>query len=74
MTKNKCKKCKKSTKDSLAEELNLCQDCWEEEVDRNWWLEIFKLKIKNNMRYQKLFWFLMGMIITWFLIRNIKFF
>ena len=45
MSKQLCKKCKKSTKDSLAEELNLCQECWEYEADKDWWEEVKKLKI-----------------------------
>jgi len=75
MKKRKCKNCGETTKDSLAEDLDLCQTCWEEEADKDWWREIKKLKVrKNNMVYQKILWFLIGAIITFYLIRNIKFF
>jgi hypothetical protein len=48
MKKQKCKKCGKTTKDSLAEELGLCQECWEDECDKDWWREVRKLKVRNK--------------------------
>jgi hypothetical protein len=48
MKKFKCKNCGESTKDSLAEELNLCQECWEKECDKDWWRKVKNLKVKNK--------------------------
>jgi|YNPMSStandDraft_1061717.scaffolds.fasta_scaffold161563_2 DNA-directed RNA polymerase beta' subunit len=48
MKNQKCKNCGETTKDSLAEELELCQECWEDECDKDWWKEVAKLKVKNN--------------------------
>jgi len=47
MRTQNCKKCGKTTKDSLAEELQLCQECWEEKADKDWWMEVRKLKVKK---------------------------
>jgi threonine synthase len=75
MKNKKCKKCGQSVNDSIAIDLELCQTYWEEELDKSWWKEIEKLEgRKNNMLYQKILWFLIGAIITFYLIRNIKFF
>ena len=49
MKNQKCKNCGETTKDSLAEELELCQDCWEDECDKDWWEEIKKLKVKKKI-------------------------
>jgi len=48
--KQKCKKCKRcgqSIDDSIAIDLNLCQECWEDECDKDWWREVRKLKFKK---------------------------
>jgi hypothetical protein len=74
MKNQKCKNCGETTKDSLAEDLNLCQECWEDECDKDWWREVRKLKVKNNMGYQKTLWFLIGAIVTLIITRNIRFF
>jgi hypothetical protein len=38
-----CKDCGEATKDSIAEELDLCQECWEDECDKDWWKEVKNL-------------------------------
>jgi len=43
--KQKCKRCNQSIDDSIAKELRLCQECWEEEADKDWWREVERLKI-----------------------------
>jgi len=52
MKNQKCKRCNQSIDDSIAIDLNLCQECWEDECDKDWWEEIKKLGIIYESQYK----------------------
>jgi len=78
--KQKCKNCGETTKDSLAEELELCQECWEDECDKDWWTAInqtikkYSLRCKTMTPLEKTFWFILGIIVGLLVLRNTRFF
>jgi hypothetical protein len=47
MKNQKCKRCNQLIDDSIAIDLNLCQKCWEEVCDKDWWREVRKLKFRK---------------------------